>query len=56
MCIRDSTYNGAAQTPEWDNFDQENSSVSVTAQTNAGTHTATFTLLNGCLLYTSRCV
>ena len=41
------TYNGAAQTPEWDNFDQENSSVSVTAQTNAGTHTATFTLLNG---------
>lgn len=41
------TYNGAAQTPEWDNFDQENSSVSVTAQTNAGTHNATFTLLNG---------
>ena len=41
------TYNGAPQTPEWDNFDQENSSVSVTAQTNAGTHTATFTLLNG---------
>lgn len=41
------TYNGTAQTPEWDNFDQENSSVSVTAQTNAGTHTATFTLLNG---------
>ena len=41
------TYTGTAQTPEWDNFDQENSSVSVTAQTNAGTHTATFTLLNG---------
>ena len=41
------TYNGSAQMPEWDNFDQENSSVSVTAQTNAGTHTATFTLLNG---------
>lgn len=41
------TYTGAPQTPEWDNFDQENSSVSVTAQTNAGTHSATFTLLNG---------
>lgn len=41
------TYTGAPQTPEWDNFDQENSSVSVTPQTNAGTHTATFTLLTG---------
>lgn len=41
------TYAGAPQTPEWDNFDQENSSVQVTAQTNAGSHTATFTLLNG---------
>lgn len=41
------TYTGAPQTPEWDNFDQENSSVQVTAQTNAGVHTATFTLLNG---------
>lgn len=41
------TYTGAPQTPEWDNFDQENSSVSVTPQTNAGTHSATFTLLNG---------
>ena len=30
------TYTGAPQTPEWDNFDQENSSVSVTPQTNAG--------------------
>ena len=40
-------YTGAPQTPEWDNFDQENSSVSVTPQTNAGTHTATFTLLKG---------
>ena len=41
------TYTGAPQTPEWDNFDQENSSVSVTPQTNAGTHSATFTLLTG---------
>lgn len=40
-------YTGAPQTPEWNNFDQENSSVSVTPQTNAGTHTATFTLLKG---------
>ena len=41
------TYTGAPQTPEWDNFDQENSSVSVTPQTNAGIHSATFTLLTG---------
>lgn len=41
------TYTGAPQTPEWNNFDQENSSVSVTPQTNAGTHSATFTLLTG---------
>lgn len=41
------TYTGAPQTPEWDNFDRENSSVSVTPQTNAGTHSATFTLLTG---------
>ena len=41
------TYTGAPQTPEWDNFDQEKSSVSVTPQTNAGTHSATFTLLTG---------
>ena len=40
-------YTGAPQTPEWNNFDQENSSASVTPQTNAGTHTATFTLLKG---------
>ena len=41
------TYTGAPQTPEWDNFDQVNSKVQVTAQTNAGTHSATFILLNG---------
>ena len=41
------TYTGAPQTPEWENFDQENSSVSVTPQTNAGTHSAIFTLLTG---------
>lgn len=41
------TYTGAEQTPSWANFDQENSFVAVTAQTNAGTYTASFTLLNG---------
>lgn len=41
------TYTGAAQTPEWDNFDSENSSVQVTAAANAGEHTAIFTLLAG---------
>ena len=41
------TYTGAPQTPEWDNFDQVNSKVQVTAQTNAGTHSATFILLKG---------
>lgn len=41
-------YDGAAKTPEWDNFDQENSTVQVTPQTNAGdSYTATFTLLRG---------
>lgn len=41
------TYTGAPQTPEWDNFDQVNSKVQVTAQTNAGTYSATFILLKG---------
>ena len=41
------TYNGSAQTPKWQNFDNENSSVSVSAKTNAGEYTATFTLKNG---------
>ena len=41
------TYNGNAQTPKWQNFDNENSSVSVSAKTNAGEYTATFTLKKG---------
>ena len=41
------TYNGSAQTPKWQNFDNENSSVSVSAKTNAGDYTATFTLKKG---------
>lgn len=40
-------YTGVPQTPEWDNFDRENCSVSVPAQTNAGTHSAIFTILTG---------
>lgn len=40
-------YDGSPKTPEWDNFDQVNSSVEVTPATEAGTHQATFTLLNG---------
>ena len=41
------TYTGAPQKPEWDNFDQVNSKVQVTMQTNAGTYSATFILLKG---------
>ena len=41
------TYTGAPQTPEWANFDTENSSVQVSAATDAGEHSATFTLLAG---------
>lgn len=41
------TYTGAPQTPEWTNFDTENSSVQVSAATDAGEHSATFTLLAG---------
>ena len=41
------TYNGSAQTPKWQNFDNENSSISVSAKTNAGEYTATFTLKKG---------
>ena len=41
------TYNGSVQTPKWQNFDNENSSVSVSAKTNAGEYTATFTLKKG---------
>lgn len=38
---------GVSHTPEWNNFDSENSQVSVTAQTDAGDYTATFSLLRG---------
>ena len=41
------TYNGSTQTPKWQNFDNENSSVSVSAKTNAGEYMATFTLKKG---------
>lgn len=41
------TYTGAAQTPQWDNFDTENCTVQVTPATDAGEHTATFSLLAG---------
>lgn len=39
---------GVSRTPEWDDYDAENSSVSVTSQINAGEHyEATFTLIQG---------
>lgn len=41
------TYTGAVQTPEWDNFDADNCTVSVTGATDAGEHSATFSLLQG---------
>lgn len=41
------TYTGAVQTPQWDNFDADNCTVSVTGATNAGEHSATFSLLQG---------
>lgn len=37
----------APQMSEWDNSNQENSSISVTPQTSVGTHTTTFTLPKG---------
>lgn len=37
------TYNGSAQTPSWSNYDSSKMTLSVTAQTNAGTYSATFT-------------
>ena len=40
-------YTGAVQTPQWDNFDTENCSVQVTPATDAGEHSAVFTLLQG---------
>lgn len=41
------TYNGANQTPSWDNFDTANSTVAVTPAANAGEYTATFSLKQG---------
>lgn len=40
------TYNGSAQTPSWSNYDSSKMTLSVTAQTNAGTYAATFTPLD----------
>ena len=37
------TYNGSAQSPTWSNYDSSKLTLSVTAQTNAGTYSATFT-------------
>lgn len=37
------TYSGSAQSPSWSNYDSSKMTLSVTAQTNAGTYNATFT-------------
>ena len=37
------TYNGNAQIPSWSNYDSTKMTLSVTAQTNAGTYSASFT-------------
>lgn len=37
------TYNGSSQTPSWSNYDSAKMTLSVTAQTNAGTYSASFT-------------
>lgn len=41
------TYTGAAQTPQWDNFDIDNCTVQVTPATDAGEHSAVFSLVQG---------
>ncbi len=41
------TYTGAVQTPQWDNFDTDNCTVQVTPATDAGEHSAVFSLLQG---------
>ena len=41
------TYDGTAQTPTWANYDTDKMTLSVTAQTNAGTYTADFTPKDG---------
>lgn len=40
------TYNGNAQTPSWNNYDASKMTLNVTAQTNAGTYSASFTPLD----------
>lgn len=37
------TYNGSAQSPSWSGYDADKMTISVTAQTNAGTYQASFT-------------
>lgn len=39
-------YNGKAQSPMWNNYDSAKLTLAVTAQTNAGNYTATFTPIN----------
>lgn len=41
------TYNGTAQTPTWSDYDPTKMTLSVTAETNAGTYTAEFTPKSG---------
>lgn len=41
------TYDGTAQTPTWANYDADKMTLSVAAQTDAGTYTAEFTPNNG---------
>ena len=41
------TYDGTAQTPTWANYDTDKMTLSVTAQTDAGTYTADFTPKDG---------
>lgn len=41
------TYTGAAQMPQWDNFDADNCTVQVTPATDAGEHSAVFSLVRG---------
>ena len=40
------TYNGSAQTPEWNNYNASELTISITEQTNANTYSATFTPKN----------
>ncbi len=41
------TYDGANKTPEWDDFDTDHCTVTVTPAVNAGEYSATFSLLEG---------